>query len=538
MNPIHRVDSLIKDKNNDEKNSIHNKRSGDGKEDKSSKSSKSSKDSDKKNSENDKKGKASDKNDTSIKMSPGSIEEKVVSESSNIEKNLQKVSSGLNKLIDQTKKIVKQEPLEKSIEKPVKEVKSERTGRVISAHPTRSLSHGSRALSETDVKAIDDESQKATQSISDAQDQVSKTVDRSSMINDIGLTNNETNGEIKLSNKPSSEEMSNNRGKNKGKSKENEKGKREKGKESKRKESKNENNGNNIKIIDKIKTNRPPSVVNGLNDSVKSAQNLAKKAKKIISSVNLPKKRKEKIISLANQIEKKAKIIKSLTEKIKKKTAIDLSKDSDGDGISDFAEITIYHTDPNNPDTDGDGLSDGNEIKGGFNPLKPNNDNIMPKLRKESPKTVKSVKPHLLKVNYVSNVIVENPKTKRKEKKIILGGQSLPNIYLTVYVYSTPIVAVVKTDSEGRWQLTINNRLENGSHEVYVALADSQGNLIARSNPTKFLVSAGLAVTENDLRSAANIGGFPWFSLVYYGLASLIILVGGLLIIMTTKKVR
>jgi len=43
--------------------------------------------------------------------------------------------------------------------------------------------------------------------------------------------------------------------------------------------------------------------------------------------------------------------------------------DSDKDGISDFDEINIYKTDPNNPDTDGDGLSDCEEIDKGLNPL-------------------------------------------------------------------------------------------------------------------------------------------------------------------------
>jgi len=44
-------------------------------------------------------------------------------------------------------------------------------------------------------------------------------------------------------------------------------------------------------------------------------------------------------------------------------------KDTDADGLTDQAEIQIYHTDPNNPDTDGDGVSDGQEVQNGTNPL-------------------------------------------------------------------------------------------------------------------------------------------------------------------------
>ncbi len=43
--------------------------------------------------------------------------------------------------------------------------------------------------------------------------------------------------------------------------------------------------------------------------------------------------------------------------------------DTDNDGLSDTAELTIYFTDPNNPDTDGDSYWDGNEIANNYSPL-------------------------------------------------------------------------------------------------------------------------------------------------------------------------
>lgn len=42
--------------------------------------------------------------------------------------------------------------------------------------------------------------------------------------------------------------------------------------------------------------------------------------------------------------------------------------DADGDGISDYDEVTVYGTDPENSDTDGDGFGDAEEIAAGFNP--------------------------------------------------------------------------------------------------------------------------------------------------------------------------
>jgi hypothetical protein len=46
-----------------------------------------------------------------------------------------------------------------------------------------------------------------------------------------------------------------------------------------------------------------------------------------------------------------------------------VSIDSDSDGLTDYDEINIYHTDPNNSDTDSDGYNDGDEIKNGYSPL-------------------------------------------------------------------------------------------------------------------------------------------------------------------------
>jgi gliding motility-associated-like protein len=50
---------------------------------------------------------------------------------------------------------------------------------------------------------------------------------------------------------------------------------------------------------------------------------------------------------------------------------IDCNVDTDGDGLTDFVEVTDTGTDPNNPDTDGDGYGDGDEVNFGSDPLNP-----------------------------------------------------------------------------------------------------------------------------------------------------------------------
>ena len=42
--------------------------------------------------------------------------------------------------------------------------------------------------------------------------------------------------------------------------------------------------------------------------------------------------------------------------------------DSDNDGLTDNAEVTVHGTDPNNPDTDGDGTNDGDEVAAARDP--------------------------------------------------------------------------------------------------------------------------------------------------------------------------
>ncbi len=45
--------------------------------------------------------------------------------------------------------------------------------------------------------------------------------------------------------------------------------------------------------------------------------------------------------------------------------------DTDGDGLTDYDEVKIYHTNPLKADTDGDGYGDGAELRRGYNPLGP-----------------------------------------------------------------------------------------------------------------------------------------------------------------------
>lgn len=63
----------------------------------------------------------------------------------------------------------------------------------------------------------------------------------------------------------------------------------------------------------------------------------------------------------------------------------DRKEDTDGDWLSDFEEIYIWFTDPDNADTDGDGYADGREILAGFSPLGRNRLQTVPRTSYQYP---------------------------------------------------------------------------------------------------------------------------------------------------------
>lgn len=64
----------------------------------------------------------------------------------------------------------------------------------------------------------------------------------------------------------------------------------------------------------------------------------------------------------------------------------DPTKDSDHDGLTDWQEINIYHTDPCNPDTNGDGYLDGESVASGYDPAAKDSNTRLPGANPVSPR--------------------------------------------------------------------------------------------------------------------------------------------------------
>ncbi|EKD23501.1 MAG: hypothetical protein ACD_81C00234G0002 [uncultured bacterium] len=94
-------------------------------------------------------------------------------------------------------------------------------------------------------------------------------------------------------------------------------------------------------------------------------------------------------------------------------------------------------------------------------------------------------------------VTVNEKRTVVKEK-LRLAGKALPDIYVTIYVYSeVPTIAVVKTDRNGNWVYELDNKLADGDHEAYVTINDKTGKVVAKSARFGFVKTAE-AVTVED----------------------------------------
>ncbi|MBP9757128.1 MAG: hypothetical protein KBD06_00850 [Candidatus Pacebacteria bacterium] len=165
----------------------------------------------------------------------------------------------------------------------------------------------------------------------------------------------------------------------------------------------------------------------------------------------------------------------------------DLYKDTNSDGISDFDSVHIYNLDPIKPSpvtvVDGRTLTAGDKVLLGYDPTA----NVLMAVPREEPEL--SLAPETT-VYTVADVQL-NP-----QKLVTFSGTALPNSYVTLYIYSTPIVVTVKTDSSGKWKYTVDRELESGEHKIYAASVDNTGRIVAKTVAIPFTKTAEAATLD------------------------------------------
>ena len=194
--------------------------------------------------------------------------------------------------------------------------------------------------------------------------------------------------------------------------------------------------------------------------------------------------------------------------------SIDALRDTDNDGISDFDEINIYGTDPNNANTTEDPgvevpLTDGEKLLAGINPQ-----NDEP-IQYQDPRTSKE---DLVTESYtVTTISVETEDDQvidtLKVSRINFTGTAAPNAFVTLHIFSTPIIVTIKSDSNGLWQYQLDKELENGDHEVYVTTVDNTGKILARSPSIPFVKTAQAAGFASDVQAGVVDSSNSLFSL-------------------------
>ncbi|MCX6764209.1 MAG: Ig-like domain-containing protein [Candidatus Nealsonbacteria bacterium] len=162
--------------------------------------------------------------------------------------------------------------------------------------------------------------------------------------------------------------------------------------------------------------------------------------------------------------------------------------DPDKDGLNNNEEYR-FGTDPKIPDSDNDGRVDADEIQNRRNPLLAESATVSDAMVFESPQESGEIKKEIYQVNNVEMVQLEEGTTGLK-----ISGKALPDIYITIFIYSDPIILTIKTDSDGNWSYILDKPLENGKHEVYVAVTDNTGKITAKSEPIRFIKTAQAAL--------------------------------------------
>jgi hypothetical protein len=279
-----------------------------------------------------------------------------------------------------------------------------------------------------------------------------------------------------------------------------------------------------IKDLKKILENE---IAKGETPQIKQEKEMKKEeiVKKIVQPFeekiqNLPQKEKEIAMRKKEELEEKIKEELKKTEiklaqiaKAKKEISELSFKDSDEDGLYDWQEISLG-TDPLNPDTDQDGFLDGIEVKYGFDPQKldPAKRMFVGDPKKEG--------------RISEKLSVE--KVEILEGKLKITGKGIPKSFVKIYIYSSPIIAMVRVNEKGYFEYILDKPLADGTHTVYVVLTNNQGKIEEKSPAFSFVKTGDkiLRITELEAKVPTSPAQSLLNLFLIFTLATIVIALG------------
>ena len=206
----------------------------------------------------------------------------------------------------------------------------------------------------------------------------------------------------------------------------------------------------------------------------------------------LPEGEEEKIDKVLTNLSEG---IAAQTEALEDQGAGLLFKDTNNDGISDYESMRVYGIDPEAPspvsEYEGRRITAAEKLLLGFDPTKEELVAVVP----EEPEASGVAATSAYKVEEVSLT---------EDKKLALSGKALPNSFITLYIYSTPVVVTVRADENGEWSYTLDKELGDGSHTVYTATVNNSGKILAKSPGYLFTKTAQAATLDSVLPASAS----------------------------------
>lgn len=212
--------------------------------------------------------------------------------------------------------------------------------------------------------------------------------------------------------------------------------------------------------------------------------------------------------------------------------------DSDNDGLLDYEEINFYRTDSLRADSDSDGVVDGIEVSLGFNPLDASPEAVIDYY---SPLERTYTDVDLLGISNIAPLLVYETNEEKPKIQTEITGYSLPDSFVTIYVFSEPTILVAKTNDDGFFSITLSRELADGQHKAYIALTDNYGRIIVKGDTYGFLKNGPTFSRSDSTQTATlleaneptNLTNFNPYILISLGLVSL-----GLILLLLAQTLR